>query len=377
MAVTTDNGANVVPNPSGALTPNQVRAIAYQAGFRGQGLNTAVQVAGAESARIPTNRYAPGPQEDSRGLWQINIAPTANPRYASANLYNPLVNARIAYAMSQGGKNWSPWTTYTSGKYLHEPTGTGIGAGMASGSLGATPGQGGGIGTGPSGSAGSISRTVTGFNQAGFQAAQAKAIAGRYLANVTDPYKIPLPSTGLPQGGLSTGLPAGPRSNPLLTLGVLPTAMPNPANFQTQHTVTTHLAAHAALQNMAGNSTTLTAHPATGLHVVGVTNYDAHPVAKWIVPILQYAAAHGWTGTVSSGYRSYAQQKAIYDSGVRPAAVPGTSNHEGNAYPRGAVDVTDASQLSAILERSPYASVLVWAGGKDPVHFSHPHDGHY
>ena len=62
---------------------------------------------------------------------------------------------------------------------------------------------------------------------------------------------------------------------------------------------------------------------------------------------------------------------------MRPAAVPGTSNHEGTVYPRGAVDVSDASQLSSVLSRSPYASTLVWAGSKDPVHFSHPHGGSY
>ena len=105
--------------------------------------------------------------------------------------------------------------------------------------------------------------------------------------------------------------------------------------------------------------------------------FQGERVADWIKPILQYAKAHGWQGTVTSGYRSYAQQKAIYDSGVRPAAVPGTSNHEGDAFPRGAVDVSDAQQLSQILMHSPYANLLIWAGGKDPVHFSHPHGGHY
>jgi hypothetical protein len=109
----------------------------------------------------------------------------------------------------------------------------------------------------------------------------------------------------------------------------------------------------------------------------GVVNFDGKPVAAWIAPILQWATAHGWTGTVSSGYRSYADQKRIYDSGVRPAARPGTSNHEGDVFPRGAVDVTNAQQLSDVLAKSPYASTLIWAGSKDKVHFSHPHDGGY
>ncbi len=116
-------------------------------------------------------------------------------------------------------------------------------------------------------------------------------------------------------------------------------------------------------------------HDVTNLK--GVASLDGKHVASWIAPILKYAKAHGWHGTVSSGYRSFAEQKRIYDSGVRPAAVPGQSNHEGTEFPRGAVDVTDAEQLSQVLRNSPYASALQWAGSKDPVHFSHPHGGSY
>jgi hypothetical protein len=62
---------------------------------------------------------------------------------------------------------------------------------------------------------------------------------------------------------------------------------------------------------------------------------------------------------------------------VRPAARPGSSNHEGSSYPRGAVDVTQAAQLSATLRAKPGPHLLSWAGAKDPVHFSHPHGGSY
>lgn len=114
---------------------------------------------------------------------------------------------------------------------------------------------------------------------------------------------------------------------------------------------------------------------ASALH--GVGEFDGHQVALWIIPYLVYARAHGWTGHVESGYRSEAEQREIYDSGVRPAAVPGTSNHEGKVFPRGAVDVTEAAQLSSILEHMPGGSLLKWAGSADPVHFSYPHDGGY
>lgn len=109
----------------------------------------------------------------------------------------------------------------------------------------------------------------------------------------------------------------------------------------------------------------------------GVGHFDGKPVALWIIPYLSWARKHGWSGSVTSGYRSYADQKRIYDSGVRPAAVPGSSNHEGSVFPRGAVDVSNATQLAQVLKKFPGPKLLVYAGSKDPVHFSHPHNGSY
>jgi hypothetical protein len=114
----------------------------------------------------------------------------------------------------------------------------------------------------------------------------------------------------------------------------------------------------------------------------GLVAFDHKPVAAWIVPILDYARQHGWQGSVNEGYRTDSQQAGIYNSGVRPAAVPvslggGGSNHSGKGYPAGAVDVSQAAQLSKILSRSRYRDLLVWAGAKDPPHFSHPHNGSY
>lgn len=111
----------------------------------------------------------------------------------------------------------------------------------------------------------------------------------------------------------------------------------------------------------------------------GTVNFGGKPVAAWMVPILKYARSKGWKGGINSGYRSYAKQKQIYDSGVRPAAVPGTSRHEGSKYPLGAIDVSDAATLNRIINssNSPYKGKLTWAGSKDPVHFSHPTGGGY
>lgn len=109
----------------------------------------------------------------------------------------------------------------------------------------------------------------------------------------------------------------------------------------------------------------------------GTANFEGSTVAAWIKPALVYARQHGWKGGVNSGFRSYADQVRIWNSGVRPAARPGTSNHEGSDFPRGAVDVSDAAGLARALRGSPFQRALVYAGGKDPVHFSHPHGGSY
>lgn len=109
----------------------------------------------------------------------------------------------------------------------------------------------------------------------------------------------------------------------------------------------------------------------------GVGTFDGKLVANWIIPILKYARKRGWQGHVSSGYRNEADQARVCATGVRPCAAPGKSNHQGKEFPGGAVDVTDAVGLSGILLTSPYATKLVWAGAKDPVHFSHPHGGSY
>lgn len=109
----------------------------------------------------------------------------------------------------------------------------------------------------------------------------------------------------------------------------------------------------------------------------GIVSFNGHEVAAWIAPILHYVQAHGVTPEITSGYRSKAEQERIYNSGVRPAAVPGTSNHEGDAFPRGAVDIGNAAAVAKVLANSPYKGLLVYAGAKDPVHFSHPHGGGY
>ncbi|WP_258112502.1 transglycosylase SLT domain-containing protein [Alicyclobacillus sp. SP_1] len=93
------------------LPPNQVAHYAYDAGFRGNSLVTAVAIAGAEST---FNTSAINYNDTCLGLWQINkMHDEARPMA----LFSPNVNAKLAYSIADGGRNWYAWTTYTSGWY--------------------------------------------------------------------------------------------------------------------------------------------------------------------------------------------------------------------------------------------------------------------
>jgi hypothetical protein len=95
------------------------------------------------------------------------------------------------------------------------------------------------------------------------------------------------------------------------------------------------------------------------------------PIADWIVPVLQWAYQHGWTGYVTSGYRTYAEQAALNSAGLFSAPA-GSSNHESTAYPGGAVDVTNPSQLIQVLAgyQGPEKLIGGVLGPADPEHFS-------
>jgi LysM repeat protein len=69
---------------------------------------TAAEIAMAESGG---RQYALSPTNDY-GYWQINGS--HGPALAT---FNPYGNARAAIEISGNGRNWGPWTTYTSGAY--------------------------------------------------------------------------------------------------------------------------------------------------------------------------------------------------------------------------------------------------------------------
>jgi hypothetical protein len=110
MAVT---GAEL---PAGVTTLNatQIAQVAYAAGFRGEDLSIMVAIAMGESGG---NIRAHNPKgEDSRGLWQINVAAHGGRFGDPENLYDPMVNAQAAFALYQE-RGFRPWTVYTRGHY--------------------------------------------------------------------------------------------------------------------------------------------------------------------------------------------------------------------------------------------------------------------
>lgn len=93
------------------LTDKQIASVAAQAGFKGSALTIAVAVALAESSGRTDVVNSIG----ATGLWQI--LQSAHPQWTIQQLKDPHTNARAAYIISSGGKNWKPWVAYTSGSY--------------------------------------------------------------------------------------------------------------------------------------------------------------------------------------------------------------------------------------------------------------------
>jgi hypothetical protein len=100
-------------------------------------------------------------------------------------------------------------------------------------------------------------------------------------------------------------------------------------------------------------------------------NPRSKPIADWIIQVLVWASQHGWTGTVTSGYRTFYEQAQLNAAGAYSAKA-GLSNHETTRYPGGAVDVTMPAQLISVLRSYPAPMKLVGGvlGPVDPEHFS-------
>lgn len=119
-------------------TPIQIATYAYNAGFRGADLITAVAIALAESSGN-TDIYNPETQagtptgEGSRGLWQIYGE--AHPEYDSDAVYDPQTNANAAYSIyASEGNSFTPWSTFNNNEYKqYQPQATQSVSNVASG----------------------------------------------------------------------------------------------------------------------------------------------------------------------------------------------------------------------------------------------------
>lgn len=93
---------------------SSIRKALRAAGFDQSGVDTMIAIGKAESG-LRTNATLSTSREYSVGPFQINLK--AHPYVSEEDARNPSTAAKFAYILSGGGKNFRPWTTYTSGKY--------------------------------------------------------------------------------------------------------------------------------------------------------------------------------------------------------------------------------------------------------------------
>jgi len=121
-AVFSKKSAKAPPVPKATAAPavgggDNLVGWLQQAGFKGDALRTAWAIAKRESSGRPEayNGNA-GTGDKSYGLFQINmlgnLGPSRRKSYglkADEDLLDPATNARVAYAMSKGGKDFGAW----------------------------------------------------------------------------------------------------------------------------------------------------------------------------------------------------------------------------------------------------------------------------
>jgi hypothetical protein len=103
------------------LSDSELALVLSSVGFKGQDLKEAWAVAKKESNGRPLAFNGNASTGDSSyGIFQINmigmLGPDRRDKFEldhNADLFNPVVNAKIAYHMSDGGKDWSAWKGLT------------------------------------------------------------------------------------------------------------------------------------------------------------------------------------------------------------------------------------------------------------------------
>jgi hypothetical protein len=104
-----------------SLSDKDLKELLKLVGFEGQNLKEAWAIAKKESNGRPLAFNGNSDTGDSSyGIFQINmigmLGPDRRDKFNldhNADLFNPVVNAEIAFHMSKGGENWSSWKGIT------------------------------------------------------------------------------------------------------------------------------------------------------------------------------------------------------------------------------------------------------------------------
>lgn len=129
------------------LSYSQLEGLWIQAGGSAASAPIAAAIALAESGGNPSSHNGnAGTGDNSYGLWQINMIGSMGPARlaefgltSNTQLFDPLTNAKAAVKVSNGGSNFGPWTTYTSGAY-RKFLQSGVAPNMTAGGAGGTVG---------------------------------------------------------------------------------------------------------------------------------------------------------------------------------------------------------------------------------------------
>ena len=120
---TLEKFSNTVYKPSEMLTDNELVKLLKAVGFEGSALKMAWAIAKAESNGRPMayngNRNT---GDSSYGIFQINMLGKLGidrkekfELKSNILLFDPVINAEITYYMTQGGTDWSSWSSHTTG----------------------------------------------------------------------------------------------------------------------------------------------------------------------------------------------------------------------------------------------------------------------
>jgi len=120
---TLEKFSNTVYKPSEMLTDKELLKLLKAVGFEGKALKLAWAVAKSESNGRPMayngNRST---GDSSYGIFQINmlgeLGVDRKEKFelrSNILLFDPVINAEITYHMTQGGSNWSSWSSMKNG----------------------------------------------------------------------------------------------------------------------------------------------------------------------------------------------------------------------------------------------------------------------